>query len=169
MSWSLEKCIVQTYQPCIFAEGDPITFVDTGGGPKPTQCILVFMYGGFISTKISQLSSTTLSQCESEWFGATTGATTLLGLEPCLNFLNLKYKKPFVILCDNKAACMLSDSNHTSRRMRHVATRLAFLQERVQDKDIILVHIGTSGNLADIGTKPLLPRTFHNLSAIMFF
>ena len=63
---------------------------------------------------------------------------------------------------------MLSDSNHTSRRMRHVATRLAFLQERVKDKDVLLVHIGTSGNLADIGTKPLLPRTFHNLSAVMF-
>ena len=27
------------------------------------------------------------------------------------------------------AACMLSDSNHTTKHMRHVATRLLYLQE----------------------------------------
>ena len=91
-----------------------------------------------------------------------------LGIEPLLEFFKVKFKKPFLILCDNKAACMLSDSNHSSRRMKHVATRLAFLQEHVQSGDILLVHIGTNGNLADIGTKALTARVFHNLSSLLY-
>ena len=62
---------------------------------------------------------------------------------------------------------MLSDSNHSSKRMKHVATRLAFLQERVQSGELLLVHIGTSGNLADIGTKALNPKAFHQLSHLL--
>ena len=92
----------------------------------------------------------------------------ILGMEPLLSFFNAKFKKPFILLCDNKAACMLSDSNHSSKRMRHVATRLAFLQERVESGDVLLVHIGTSGNLADIGTKALNARIFHNISALLY-
>ena len=151
----------------IFSEGDPITYVDTGGGPKPTQCALCLLYGGLIAAKVSRLDVTTLSQCESEWFGATTGATIVLGIEPILDFLGITFKKPFILLCDNKAACMLSDSNHSSKRMRHVATRLAFLQERVQSKELLLVHLNTTGNLADIGTKALGPKVFHQLSSLL--
>ena len=39
--------------------------------------------------------------------------------------------------------------------MRHVAIRLAFLQEQVDNQVVRLVHIGTTGNVADIGTKGL--------------
>ena len=106
--------------------------------------------------------------CEGEWFAATTGAWILQALEPILLFLNLEFKKPFIIFCDNKAACMLSDSNHTTKRMRHVATRLTYLQERVTNGDISLVHIKTEANLADIGTKPLNPRTFHHLASYLW-
>ena len=60
---------------------------------------------------------------------------------------------------------MLSDSNHTTKRMRHVATRLAYRQEQVSEGRIALVHIGTKGNIADMGTKPLPARTFHYLAS----
>ena len=102
------------------------------------------------------------------WFGATNGTTSLMALEPVLSFLKVDFKKPMIVLCDNKAACMLSESNHTTKRMRHVATRLCYLQERVNDGDIKLIHIKTEANLADIGTKPLPTRTFHHLSSYIF-
>ena len=70
-----------------------------------------------------------------------------------------------MIMCDNKAACMLSSSNHTTRKMKHVATRLQYLQELVTEGKVTLLHIKTQGNVADIGTKPLPARTFHHLAA----
>ena len=146
-----------------FGEEDLITFVDTSGGPHPIQCAIVTLFGGYVCARVSKLESTTLSVCEAEWFGATTGATMLMAAMPILEFLNVHFSKPMLIFCDNKAACMLSNSNHTTKRMRHVAVRLAFLQERVAEGEVQLVHIATSGNLADIGTKPLCARQHHFL------
>jgi hypothetical protein len=149
----------------VFRPGDPITFVDTGGGPKAMQCSYTFLFGMPCVVRVSQLTSTALSVCESEWFGATTGATALQAMEPVLTFLDIEFGKPMLIFCDNKAAVMLSDSNHTTKRMRHVATRLAYLQEQVSEGRVALVHISTKGNIADLGTKPLPARTFHYLAS----
>ena len=91
-----------------------------------------------------------------------------MAIEPILKFLGVKYQKPFMILCDNKAACMLSDSDYSTRRMRHILTRLKYLQERVSDRDIMLTHIDTKGNLADIGTKIHTARVFHDLLSLIY-
>ena len=152
----------------IFQPGDPITFVDAGGGSKPTQCCYIFLLGGVVSMRVSKLTSTVLSVCEAEWHAATTGAARLMALEPLLEFLEIPHKPPFVILCDNKSACMLSDSDHTTKRMRHVMTRLHYLQEHVDRGKIFLVHIQTEGNLADIGTKPHTGKTLNRLASLMF-
>ena len=45
---------------------------------------------------------------------------------------------------------MLSDSNHTTRRMKHVASKLAYLQERASNNDINMVHIRTEGNILNL-------------------
>ena len=152
----------------IFQPGDPLTFVDAGGGVKPTQCALTYLFGGIVSARVAKLTSTVLSICEGEWFGATAGASRLMALEPLLQFLEVPHKKPFVIFCDNKAACMLSDSDHSTKRMRHVLTRLRYLQELVDNGDIMLVHIDTNGNIADIGTKVHVTRVLHKLTTMMF-
>ena len=152
----------------VFKEGDPITFVDTSGGTHPMMCAIVTLYGGIVAARISKLACTVLSVCEAEWFGATTGATILIASEDIMNFMKVNFQKPMLIFCDNKAACLLSDSNHTTKRMRHVATRLAYLQERVRDGDCALVHIRTESNLADLGTKPLPARQFHHLASYLW-
>ena len=118
--------------------------------------------------RVSKLTSTVLSVCEAEWHAATTGAARLMAIEPLLEFLEIPHKTPFVILCDNKSACMLSDSDHTTKRMRHVMTRLHYLQEHVDRGKIFLVHIQTEGNLADIGTKPHTGKTLNRLASLMF-
>ena len=151
-----------------FKPDDVITFVDTSGGPHPIQCAIIILYGAYVAARVSKLESTTLSVCEAEWFGATTGTTMLLGIEPVLKFLGCTPTKPMLVFCDNKAACMLSNSNHTTKRMKHVAVRLAFLQEHVNEGNVQLVHVSTNGNLADIGTKPLTARQHHALCGLIW-
>ena len=152
----------------VFLPGDPLTFVDAGGGVRPTQCAFIYLFGGIISTRVSRLTSTVLSICEGEWFGATAGASRLMAIEPLLEFLEIPHKKPFVIFCDNKAACMLSDSDHSTRRMRHVLTRLRYLQELVDNGNVMLAHIETAANIADIGTKVHVTRVLHKLTSLMY-
>ena len=62
---------------------------------------------------------------------------------------------------------MLSDGNMSSKRMKHVATRIAFLREHVEAGNITLFHISTVGQIADIFTKPLPASTFHNIRGFM--
>ena len=67
------------------------------------------------------------------------------------------------IFCDNKAAVLLSDSGISSKKLRHVATHIAFLRELINSGNIMLLHISTKGQIADIFTKPLHAATFHEL------
>ena len=76
---------------------------------------------------------------------------------------------PMPVYCDNKSACLLSEGNTSSKRMRHVATKIAFLREQIKDDNRVhmymLYHIRTQGQLADIMTKPLVASVFHPLVA----
>jgi len=76
------------------------------------------------------------------------------------------------VYCDNKAARRsffpLSDGNTSSKRMKHVATKIAFLREQVKEaKRVYLYHIRTQGQLADLMTKPLAASIFHPLASFM--
>ena len=53
--------------------------------------------------------------------------------------------------------------------MKHIATRIAFLREQIADKTIMLYHIRTEGQLADIFTKALLPSVFHYLRSYLIY
>ena len=77
----------------VFQEDDPITFVDTGGDPKPAQCALIIWHGMPVATRVSSLKTTVLSVCEGEWFGATLGATMLQTLEPIFEFFDTHVQK----------------------------------------------------------------------------
>ena len=44
--------------------------------------------------------------------------------------------------------------------MKHIATRIAFLRERVGEGDVILYHVIAAGMIADIFTKPLGTKLF---------
>ena len=94
---------------------------------------------------------------------ATKGAVEILSTQHNGSFLNIDLKPPNLIFCDNKSAADLADSNASSKCMKHIATRIAFLREQIAKKTIMLYHIRTEGQLEDIFTKPLLPSVFHHL------
>ena len=82
-------------------------------------------------------------------------------------FLGLDITLPLLFFCDNDGSCRLSESDLSSKTMRHVATRLAFLQEYVDDGFCVLIHVDKNGMIADIGTKVLAPREFHGLRVFL--
>ena len=78
-------------------------------------------------------------------------------------FLGFSTKGASPIFCDNRATILLSDAGISIKKLRHVATHIAFLRELVNSEDIMLLHIGTKGQIADICTKPLAAAIFHEL------
>ena len=81
--------------------------------------------------------------------------------------MELRGKSPITLLCDNLAVILVSENNTSSKRMKHIATRIAFLREQVEAKNVQLFHIGTKGQVADIFTKPLAASVFHFLRPIL--
>ena len=99
---------------------------------------------------------------ESEFMAATEGAKFSKWLMRLLNGFGLETVKPVPMLEDNSATIYLS--KHPSlngSRSRHMEIRWHWLQEAVRAGDIILWHIPTAGQPADILTKPT-PKHVHD-------
>lgn len=62
---------------------------------------------------------------------------------------------PTVIWCDNLSAIALASSPVYHARTKHVEIDYHFIREKVLSKDILVQHVGSNDQLADIFTKPL--------------
>ena len=85
----------------------------------------------------------------------------------CIKFLGFEVQGAAPIFCDNRATILLSDAGISVKKLRHVATHIAFLRELVNSQDAMLLHIGTKGQIADICTKPLAAAIFHELRVFL--
>ena len=152
----------------IWEQGEPSLFCDASqGGPKPMMCAMMFIAGAPLAWKMGKLTATTLSSTEAEWFAQTAGATILQNITPTLGFLGAAPGKAVLSFCDNKSAVLIAEADLSTKRMKHVITRMAYLQERIQESLLTIVHIDKEGMLADIGTKRLSPAAFHRLRAFL--
>ena len=60
-----------------------------------------------------------------------------------------------VILCDNQSGIRLSKNPMFHDRSKHIDIRYHFIRDIVQRGAVMLDHIGTDEQVADILTKPL--------------
>jgi hypothetical protein len=154
----------------IWCDGDIIWFADASqGGEKPLQCNLGFIGGSIFSWKIGHFTWTTLSVCEGEYFAQSSAAMTIQSLEGVIKFLDLNVQFPIISFCDNEVVTKISSGDYTTKHMKHVLTRMAYLAEQVKNKLITIAHIGTDGNVADIGTKLLTPSIFHRFRVLLVY
>ena len=56
---------------------------------------------------------------------------------------------------DSSMANSLTDRLGAGQRTKHTDTRYFWIQERVQDGDLIIKKVLTAKNCADVGTKPV--------------
>ena len=141
-----------------------ISFSDAShGGEKPMAGTCVLLAGAPIAWGAFRLRTTPISVCQGEYSAATKAAVTLIALGETLAFIGFTSEPPSIIFCDNQAAVLLSESATSNKRLKHVATQIAFLRELVEARQLRLVHIKGSAQLADIFTKPLKADIYHPL------
>lgn len=137
------------------------------GGERPMAGYAMFLMNCLICWAAYRLPHTSLSSCEGEYVAATRATTLISALRVVLDFLGAADPAPTILLCDNQAAVQLSENNTSSKRLKHIATRLAYLREAVNGKLIQLHFIKTNAQLADIFTKPLNATQFHKLRRLL--
>jgi hypothetical protein len=67
------------------------------------------------------------------------------------------------LLCDNESAIKITYNPYEHSRIKHKDIRHHFLRDHVIKGDIVISHVGTNNQLANIFTKPLDEKRFHEL------
>jgi hypothetical protein len=67
------------------------------------------------------------------------------------------------LLCDNESTIKITYNHCEHSRIRHIHIWHHFLRDHTIKGDIVISHVGTNNQLADIFTKPLDEKRFHEL------
>ena len=86
-----------------------------------------YFEGSLISWSAVKQKSIALSSTEAEYYAMTHAFKEAIWLRSFLQFLKFPIPKPFPILCNNQAACSLSNSPAISARSKHIDIRHHFL------------------------------------------
>lgn len=76
-----------------------------------------------------------------------------------LNGFKVPISEPVSIFCDNTSAINISKNPVLHARTKHFELKYHFLREKFQNKEVILEHVSSKEQLADIFTKPLPKAT----------
>jgi hypothetical protein len=135
-----------------FSDADMAGDVDTR---KSTTGIVFFLGGNIITWQSSKQKVVALSSCEAEYIAAATAAcqgvwlarlvTDMAGVEPGVPELKV----------DNQSAIALSKNPVHHDRSKHIDTRFHYIRECIDENRIVLGHVSTEEQLADILTKAL--------------
>lgn len=68
--------------------------------------------------------------------------------------------EPAVLKCDNQSAISIVHSEKFTPRTRHLRAQDAYVREQVREGELIVEHVRTSEQLADLLTKSMLTGKF---------
>jgi hypothetical protein len=69
------------------------------------------------------------------------------------------------LLCKNESAIKIAYNHYEYSRTKYIDIRHHFLRDYAIKKNIVISHIGTNDQLADIFTKPLDEKRFRELQS----
>jgi hypothetical protein len=129
---------------------------------KITLGICQFFGRSIVSWSSKKQKFVALSMAEEEYVTADSCWAQLLWMRQTLK--DYGYSMNHVpLLCDNESVIKIAYNPCEHSRTKHIDIRHHFLRDRDIKRDIIISHVGTNVQLADIFTKPLDERRFHEL------
>lgn len=129
---------------------------------------MVFYLDESLVTWVSQKQRcVALSSCEAEFMAATAAACQGIWLKNLLTHITDMNPGPVVIYVDNKSAIDLAKNPIFHGQSKHIDIRYHFIRECVEKKEIVIKHVGTVMQRADILTKAMAVTKFERMRALM--
>jgi hypothetical protein len=149
----------------------PYGYVDADyGGDRDTRrsCSghVFFMAGGPVAWGAKYQPTVALSTTEAEYMALTRAAQQILWMYSAMSEVGFPQPKPVRLYGDNAGAIALTKNTKHNARVKHIDIRHHYIRERVDDGDIIVEHIPSADNLADIFTKTL-GKVMHNRICVL--
>lgn len=125
-----------------------------------TSAYIILFWGNPISWLSRKQRTVARSSIEVEYRVVATATTELMWLQNLLHELRISIHEPPWLLCDNVGATYLSSNPVLHSRMKHISLYYHFVIEQVQTNKLIITHVSTKNQLADLLTKPLPTTKF---------
>ena len=145
---------------------------DWGGCPataRSTGAFFFFFNGMLVSWGSKRqpdvANSSLVAETIAAFFAVYSGLNEVRWLRTALAPLGFVFDEPTELRCDNLGAVQWASGIKHHSKVRHIHYRYHSVREWVARKLIVLKHIGTADQLADIGTKPLGTAHFIELAS----
>ncbi|KAJ9551410.1 hypothetical protein OSB04_015455 [Centaurea solstitialis] len=116
-----------------------------------------------ISWKSKKQPTVSRSSAEAEYRALAYLTCELQWLKYLLTDLGVPHSEPFSVYCDNQVAVHIAENPVFHERTKHIELDCHTVREKLQSKLIVLCHLRSTDQLADIFTKPLGADQFQRL------
>jgi hypothetical protein len=131
---------------------------------KSTSRTCQFLGRSLFSWSSKKQNSVALSMAEAEYITTGSCCAQLLWMRQTLK--DYGYTMNYIpLLCDNESAIKIAYNPCEHSRTKHIDIRHHFLRDHVIKGDIVISHVATNDQLADIFTKPLDEKRFRELQS----
>lgn len=108
-----------------------------------------------------------LSSCEAEFMAATAAACQGIWLRNILRQITAEEIGPVILCIDNQSAIDLAKNPMFHGRSKHIDIRYHFIRECVERGEVVLKHVSTGDQRADIMTKGLATIKFERMRNLL--
>lgn len=122
---------------------------------RSTTAYIFKLDGGCISWSSRLQPTVALSTAEAEYMAACAAVQEAMYLRQLLSDLGWSMDGPIKIKEDNQGCIALSENPVHHKRTKHIDIKYHFVREKVLSGEIVLEHVATEHQLADLLTKPL--------------
>lgn len=127
---------------------------------KSTTGYVVMFNGSLIHWKTQLQKHVTTSSTEAEVIALCTLSKELAWIRRMMIELKLIDPQPAVLKCDNQSALRIAQSERFTARTRHLRAQDAYVREQLQYGELILQHVRSDQQRADLLTKNVQTKKF---------
>ncbi|KAK2445248.1 putative mitochondrial protein [Trifolium repens] len=129
---------------------------------KSTSGGCFFLGTNLISWFSKKQNCVALSTAEAEYIAAGSSCSQLVWMKQMLKEYDVE-QDALTLYCDNMSAINISKNPVQHSKTKHIDIRHHYIRDLVENKIVVLEHVGTKEQIADIFTKALDAVQFENL------
>ncbi|XP_074373454.1 secreted RxLR effector protein 161-like [Apium graveolens] len=134
---------------------------------KSTGGVAFYLNDNLITWISQKQKCIALSSCEVEFMAATVAACQGIWLRNLLSQITDEKVGPVTLFIDNKSAIDLAKNSMFHGRSKHIDIRYHFICECVDRGEIVVKHVATENQRADILTKALATVKFERMRKLL--
>ncbi|WJZ80908.1 hypothetical protein VitviT2T_000776 [Vitis vinifera] len=129
---------------------------------KSTSDYFTFVGGNLVTWRSKKQKVVALSSAKVKFRGMAKGLCELLWLRRLLTEIGFPPSREMNLFCDNKAAIDIAHNPVQHDRTKHVKVNRHFIKQNLEAKIIRFSLVKSQDQLADILTKAVCSKLFHN-------